>query len=72
MQEYLAPFITLLFNCDIVEGFPPQWTMSAIHKGGDPMELNICGTIMIGHAIANLYGQIVEVELSSLKETIGS
>ena len=73
-RECLAPFLTLLFNRAIAEGFPPQWTMntvSPIHKGGDPMDPNTYRTIMIGHTLAKLYGAIMETELSSHLETSG-
>ena len=43
-QECLAPFLTLLFNCALTKGFPPQWTMNTmapILKGGNPMYPNI-------------------------------
>ena len=59
-QEFLAPFLTLIFNRSLAEGFLPQWTMSTvapIHKGGDPMNPNTYRTIMIGHTLAKLYGQ---------------
>ena len=53
-QECLTPFLTLVFNCDLAEGFPPQWTMNTmapIHKGGDPMDPNTYSTIMIVHMV---------------------
>ena len=73
-RECLAPFLTLLFNCAIAEGFRPQRTMntvSPIHKRRDPMDPNIYRTIMIGHTLAKLYGVIVATDLSSQLETLG-
>ena len=42
-QECLAPFLALIFNRALAEGFPPQWTMNTMapmHKGEDPIEPN--------------------------------
>ena len=40
VRECLAPFLTLIFNRALTEGFPPLWTMNTmppIHKWGDPI-----------------------------------
>mgnify|MGYP007069643652 CR=1 FL=1 len=61
--ECLAPFLTLIFNRALAEGFPPQWTMNTvapIHKGGDPTDPNTYRTIMIGHTLAKLYGAVMK------------
>ena len=70
-RECLTPFLALIFNHALVEGFPPQWTMNTvapIHKGGDPMDPNTYRTIMIGHTLAKLYGAVMEAELNDYME----
>ena len=64
-RECLTPFLTLIFNRALAEGFPPQWTINTvapIHRGGDPVDLNTYRTIMIGHTLAKLYGAVVEAK----------
>ena len=71
-RECLAPFLSLIFNHALAEGFPPQWTMKTmalIHKGGDPMDPNTYRTIMIGHTLTKLYGAVMEAELNDYMET---
>ena len=70
----LAPFIGLLFNRALAEGFPAEWTMrtiAPIHKAGDMSDPNNYRTIMIGHTLAKLYGAIMEMELSAYAEREG-
>ena len=68
-----SPFLALIFNRALVQGFSPQWTMNTmapIHKGGDPMDPNTYRTIMIGHTLAKLYGAVMEAELNDYMETL--
>ena len=72
-RECLFPFLTLIFNRALTEGFPLQWPMNTvppIHKGGDLMDPNTYRTIMIGHTLTKLYGAIMEAELSDHMETL--
>ena len=72
-RECLAPFLALIFNRALAEGFLPQWTMNTvapIYRGGNPMDPNTYRTIMIGHTLAKLYGAVTEVEINDYMETL--
>ena len=72
-QECLTTFLTLIFNCTLAKGFPPQWamnTLSPIHKAGDLMDPNTYRTIMIGQTLIKLYGAVMEAKLNNYMETL--
>ena len=60
-----------LFNKAIETGMPEEWThnwIKPIHKTGDRSVANNYRTIMVGSAMAKLFGTVMENKISSWAE----